>query len=393
MKGTVVTRTLKDGTKRYDAVWRVNGKQKWRTFHRQKDADRFLTNAVKATQDGVYRDVRPLVVGELFDRWLTESLDVRRKQGLLKSSTAKSYRSMLETHLRPTFGEFRSDRLGADAIKTWVAAKADAIAARTMTPKYYNNLLNLLHSILSWARHPAQSHIAHDPLDGQRRLPRRRIERDFLERHEITALLNAATTSTDYAILMVGIYGGLRRGELFALQWGDIDGARTKGAGRLRIQRSVYQGEVTTPKTENSIRMVDVPRLVLDALERHKADCPPIDGDYVFRTAEGTPIDPDNYYKREFPAIRKRAKLRSVGLHALRHTYASLLINAGENLKYVSRQLGHASIQITADLYGHLFKETSTAAMRRLNARIPTRATATRAAENRRTLRIVKGAA
>jgi integrase len=156
---------------------------------------------------------------------------------------------------------------------------------------------------------------------------------------------------------------------------------------------SGYQGDVTTPKTENSIRMVDVPRLVLDALERHKAHCPPIDKDFVFRTAEGTPIDPDNWYKREFPAIRKRAKLRAVGLHALRHTYASLLINAGENLKYVSRQLGHASIQITADLYGHLFKDTSTAAMRRLNARIPSRATAPKAASNRRTLRIVKRAA
>ena len=228
---------------------------------------------------------------------------------------------------------------------------------------------------------------------GGRRLPRRRIERDFLERHEITALLNAALTSTDYAILMVGIYGGLRRGELFALQWDDIDAARAKGPGRLRIQRSVYQGEVTTPKTEHSVRVVDVPRLVLDALEGQRVDCPPIAGDYVFRTAEGTPIDPDNWYNREFPAIRQRAKLRGIGLHALRHTYASLLINAGENLKYVSRQLGHASIQITADLYGHLFKETSTAAMRRLNARIPTRTTAPEAATNRRTLRLVKGAA
>lgn len=393
MKGTVVTRTLKDGTKRYDAVWRANGKQKWRTFHRQRDADRFLTNAVKATHDGTYRDVRPLGVGELFDRWLTESLDVRRKQGLLKPSTAKSYRSMLQTHLRPSFGEFRSDRLGADAIKTWVAAKADAIEARTMTPKYYNNLLNLLHAILSWARHPAQSHIAHDPLDGQRRLPRRRVERDFLERHEIVSLLNAATTNTDYAILLVAIYGGLRRGELFALQWGDIDGARAKGAGRLRIQRSIYQGAVTTPKTEHSIRVVDVPRLVLDALAGHKTDCPAIDGDFVFRTAGGTAIDPDNWYKREFPAIRKRAKLRSIGLHALRHTYASLLINAGENLKYVSRQLGHASIQITADLYGHLFKETSTAAMRRLNARIPKRSDDRMPAQNRRGLTVVRGAA
>ena len=58
-------------------------------------------------------------------------------------------------------------------------------------------------------------------------------------------------------------------------------------------------------------------------------------------------------------------------MHALRHTYASVLINQGESIKYVSRQLGHASIQITADLYGHLFRETSVAAMRRLGDAIP----------------------
>ena len=94
---------------------------------------------------------------------------------------------------------------------------------------------------------------------------------------------------------------------------------------------------------------MDVPRRVLDALERHKEHRPPIDGDYVFRTEEGTSNDPDNWYKRDFPAIRKRAKLRSIGLHALRHTYASLLINQGEGIKYVSRQLGHASISTTLD--------------------------------------------
>ena len=88
---------------------------------------------------------------------------------------------------------------------------------------------------------------------------------------------------------------------------------------------------------------------------------------------------------------RKRASLRGIELHALRHTYASLLINQGENIKYVSRQLGHASIQITAGLYGHLFKETSTAAMRRLEARIPVHVPMV--ALKKRELKIVRGAA
>ena len=109
---------------------------------------------------------------------------------------------------------------------------------------------------------------------------------------------------------------------------------------------------------------------------------PPLDGGYIFRTESGVPLDPDNWFKRSFIPVDVGAGLRSteaqdsanneqlVGLHTLRHTYASLLINQGESIKYVSKQLGHASIQITADLYGHLFRETSTAAMRKLDLRI-----------------------
>ena len=83
-----------------------------------------------------------------------------------------------------------------------------------------------------------------------------------------------------------------------------------------------------------------------------------------------TPMDPDNWYGRHFVPTVMRAKLRQIGLHTLRHDYASLLINQGESIKYVSKQLGHASIQITADLYGHLFKETSVSAMNKLSMRI-----------------------
>jgi len=81
-------------------------------------------------------------------------------------------------------------------------------------------------------------------------------------------------------------------------------------------------------------------------------------------------MDPDNWSKRDFAPIVAKAKLRTIGLHTLRHTYASILINNNESIKYVSKQMGHGSIQITADLYGHLFHDTSVAAMKRLGKKI-----------------------
>jgi integrase len=123
-------------------------------------------------------------------------------------------------------------------------------------------------------------------------------------------------------------------------------------------------------------------------LLEYREHYPPMKGEFIFRNESGTPIDPANWFMTMFVPTAIRAGLRPatasegtdeqlVGLHTLRHTDASLLINQGESIKYVSKQLGHASINITADLYGHLFKETSVSAMNKLSLRmagvVPTR--------------------
>lgn len=221
-------------------------------------------------------------------------------------------------------------------------------------------------SILRWARSRGQRYLAHDPLAEVERLPRKKVERDFLEPAEIKSLLKAAEAPDD-TILYLAVYSGLRRGELFALQWGDLD----EDTCQLRVRRSIYQGAITRPKTEHSERTVNLPTRIVNLLADYRESYPALEGDFIFWTKSGTPIDPDTWYKRRFIPTVKRAKLRPIGLHTLRHTYASLLINQGESIKYVSKQLGHASIQITADLYGHLFKETSVSAMNRRSMRIP----------------------
>ena len=298
----------------------------------------------------------------------------RLKTGLLKPSTAKSYRSMVETHLRPAFADFRSDRLSAEAVGDWVRARAEEIAAGTLAPKSYNNLVNLLHVVLGWGRARGQRYLAHDLLAEVHRLPRSRAEMEFLEPADVATLLEAAA-GQDETFLYLAVYSGLRRGELFGLKWADLD----EGACQLRVRRSIYQGAITRPKTRHSERTVDLPGWIVELLKAHRTSYPALEGDFIFRTDAGTPLDPDNWYKRSFVPLVKRAGLRPIGLHAMRHTYASLLINGGESIKYVSKQLGHASIQITADTYGHLFKETSVSAMNRLSMRIPVASTTPKA--------------
>lgn len=376
MKGTIITRTRKDGSKGYTTVFRAGGKQQWKTFAKRKDADKFLTTTVKTVQDGTYQTITPAPMTDVLSTWLTDSLDVRRQLDEVKPSTAKSYASIVETHFVPAFGDYRSDQLTAATVAKWRKTMAAQVESGKLSRKTFNNVLTLLRTILAWARHPAQHYLAHDPLLGQKRLQVPRVEADFLEDSDIKKLLDAVASTPDQdALISLALFAGLRRGELFGLQWSDVDFGDGKTGGKIHVRRSLYQGAVTTPKSAHSTRRIDVPQRVLDALTRHQATYPPMAGDVIFRTDAGTPVDPDNFYKRTFAGIRTRAKLRlTVGLHTLRHSYASLLIRQNESPKYISSQLGHASIQITMDTYGHLFKSTSSLAMRRLNKLIPERA-------------------
>jgi integrase len=349
----------------YRARWWADGRQHSKTFTTRGEAEKHLAKRVDQVHDGVFVPVTPRVMAEVFAEWNTLSLTVRAKQQSVKPSTVASYRSMLRTHLQPTFGTVRSDQLSGPLVEAWVAELADRFVDGTLSKKTVRNLLSLLDGILQWARRPTRRYLAHDPLTDIEKPRCDRVEREFLEPEEVAALLRAARPPVD-TIVHLAVFAGLRRGELCALQWKDI----TWGpGGALWIRRAISGSVLSTPKTPGSVRKVDVSQQTLAQLASHKLHYPPGKGDFVLPSETGSFIDPDNLYKRMFLPPFEAAGVRQVGLHALRHTFASILINNGESIKYVSRQMGHASIALTADLYGHLFAETSQAAMARLEAR------------------------
>src|SRR5262245_42091148 len=370
MTGWIERRDTAAGA-RWDACWRAGTKKKSRTFERRKEAERFLAAVVTHVHEGDYVETKPTLTDKVFDAWLTGALEVRVKEGTLKVSTAKAYRSMVEEHLRPAFGHYRSDRFTLAEVETWRQGLADQIEAGTLAGKTYQNLRNLLHAITDWARHPARAHLAHDTLAG---LPKLRLsrakKRPHYEPDQVAAILALATQSPpDDTIIRVAALSGLRRGELFALQWTDVDW----GAGRLHVRRGIYQGVFDTPKTEHSERVVDIPQRLLDDLLVYREMHPPIGDGFIFRTATGQPLDPDNWHHRSFVPILRQANLyrRGAGLHALRHGYVSMLAAQGEDIHYIASQVGHSSTRLTQDVYRHVFARTRTEAMRRLNAAIP----------------------
>jgi integrase len=202
----------------------------------------------------------------------------------------------------------------------------------------------------------------------QPRVRHREIE--FLTKEEIHCFLSTAPQDS-YPFFLTAILTGMRLGELLAMKWSNVDWHRNQ----YFVKEGLYKDRFVEPKSASSMRAVNLPRTLLEGLRTHKARQSEKrlqigeayqDYDLIFCTSLGTPYDRGNVVKREFWPYLKRAGLRRIRFHDLRHTFATLLIDQGESPKYIQAQLGHASIQVTMDRYGHLLPEVNQQAARRL---------------------------
>jgi integrase len=167
-----------------------------------------------------------------------------------------------------------------------------------------------------------------------------------------------------YPLFLTAVRAGLRRGELIALKWGDIQfGESEDDPNRfILVQRNFSYGAFTTPKSNKS-RRVDLSRQLRQTLlelrdkrllEAFLAGKTAIADELVFPSKRGWVLDPANLIHYHFAPAVEVAGLRRIRFHDLRHTFGSLLIQRGASLAYVKDQMGHSSIQVTVDTYGHL---------------------------------------
>ena len=168
------------------------------------------------------------------------------------------------------------------------------------------------------------------------------------------------------ALYVLALNTGMRQGELLALKWDDVDLER----GVLRVRRTLTReggsyafGEPKTKKSRRTIRLTTgAVQLLRDHLSRQLEEMERIGslyqpGGLIFATEAGTIINPSNLRNRSFKPLLRRAGLRQVRFHDLRHTCATLLLSKNINPKVVSEMLGHASVRITLDTYSHLMPD------------------------------------
>jgi len=309
--------------------------------------------------------------------------------------TVHSYRKTFRNHVLPALGSIRLDELTRDKVKAFVASLTQKRYTRTVKVETRDAIGNVRIESKQMERPLAKASIHiivaeltavlnHAKEDGiitvnpsgrlgrlYKQAPVLHEEIQRLTHQEVPIFLDASQRYfPEYsALFLAAIHTGMRSGKLAALKWEDVDFFNKL----VIVRRTLSLGKVKRTKTDK-IRRVDMSDELMAELQSMKRrrqaeylsngqnEIP----EWVFLSREGCQIDMGNVKTRHFFRCLDKAGIRRIRFHDLRHTFASLLIQNGESLAYVKDQLGHSSIKMTVDVYGHLVPGANRAAVNRL---------------------------
>lgn len=362
----------------------AQNKRRAKQFSRKKDADAFVTKASWEVSQGTHTaDSQSITVEKAGANWIA-----RGEREELEPSTIKSYREHLRLHINPLLGARRLNQLTKPMVEEYRDQLLDTGRSRAMAAK----VLRSLSSLLKEAQRVG--YVGQNVAQG---ITVKRSGRDKAKivppTKEHMRLLVAAASQDgarpiDKPLLLVLLFAGLRASEVRALPWSNVDLKR----GTITVNRRADPANVIgPPKSASGFRTIPIPSTVVTELKRWKLRCPVSDLDLVFPSAAGTPIFHNNLVLSfqeplQIAAGTTRAKLVGgkplkdadgepvleglYSLHDFRHAAASLWIEQKVAPKRVQTWMGHASIAMTFDVYGHLFaaQEEDAAIMAALEA-------------------------
>ncbi len=328
-----------------------DGKKVRKTFARLGEAKSWRADAKRSVDQGTLRTPTRRTLGEAAGRWLTgaEAGDIRNRSGQpYKPATLRGYRQALDTYLLPVLGGRKLNTVTTADLQELV----DRWQAEGQSASTIRNSIKPLQAIYRRAR--SREGLPVNPTHDLE-LPAPAPKEVEIIAPEIAARMLAAAPAQDRALWATALYSGLRYGELRALRWGAVDLA----GGTIRVRESwdAKEGSIT-PKTRTSQRTTPMPGVLRDHLMDRRLTVEDTDDEaLVFGLPSGRPFHANVVYRRADVAWDK-AGLGQLRLHQARHTYASFMIAAGVNAKALSSFMGHSSIKVTFDLYGHLMPGT-----------------------------------
>jgi integrase len=311
-----------------------------RTGRTPADVTAALEALLTEARRGALRQARSGVTfADAAEEWLRHG---EHERGL-KRSTMADYRSAVRAHLIPAFGRLPLEAVTSQSIERW---RTEWLAAHG-GPRTAAKLVTILHGIFERARRAYGLDI--NPAADVERLRLRYDPAafDFYSPEEVFALARAAASEQDGAIYLTAAFSGLRRGELLALDWRDVDFDRRT----IRVEGNYSHGQVVAPKSGKgrAVPLVpDVARALARTGQRERVTAP---DDPVFCSEAGERLD-GSALRRRYKIAQRRAGLRPLRFHDLRHTFGSLAINHA-SIVQVQAWMGHADIDTTMRYLHH----------------------------------------
>ncbi|MCI7280798.1 site-specific integrase [Dysosmobacter sp.] len=310
----------------------------------------------RAIEDSAKLDMSKVgqyTVGQWMDVWFENYAKIK-----VRPSSHQTYRGYIENHIKPNIGSIPLNKLTSLELqklykKLLGNGRVERIESKKqpkgLSAKTVRNINQIISSALNLAIE--QKLILTNPADACALPKLEHREMKTLPTEQLTSFLREAKESGVFEMYYIELATGLRRGELLGLKWSDIDLEH----GSLRVQRQIARidGEIVEAplKTKNAYRTLPLSADAIDVLKAQKKKCGT--SPYVFPSPTGGPISPDSVLHM-LHRVLKRAGLPKVRFHDLRHTFATLALQNGVDIKTVSGMLGHFSAGFTLDTYAHV---------------------------------------
>ena len=343
-------------TGRYQVRYRApDGRQHKRTFPRRGDAERYAATIEVDKLRGEWVDPKlgKMTFGEWVEKW-------QASEGRLRASTRAQHASILKVHILPTFGGWRLTAIRFEDVAEWAAQLVEEELAPATVLKAYQVFAQLMEGAVTAGR------LARNPCNGIRRLlPEvHEAEMRFLTEDQVVELAEAMDERYR-AFVLLGAYGGLRRGELLGLRRQRVMPARS--AVHVAEVLSLVSGRPVfgPPKSRAGRRVVTIPRPVMDTVADHIARYSSAGSDVVFPAPQGGAFSPRNFARRIWEPAVERAGLGELRIHDLRHTAVGFWIEAGLTESEIAARAGWRKF---LPRYRHVLRRTEERANERLGA-------------------------
>ncbi|MFC2024311.1 tyrosine-type recombinase/integrase [Chloroflexota bacterium] len=319
---------------------------------RKSDAQRRLTELLSSLDKGVYTPPGRLTVADYLHKWLKEYVRAN-----LSPRTAEGYEHICNHYFIPCMGNVRLNGLKPEHLQHFYSIQlSNGLSAQTVR-HHHNCLHKALQTAVEWGL------LARNIADAVTTPRAQNVEMQTWDEDEISSFLEAVRQTRYFALFHTALFTGMRRSELLALRWCDLDLLLCQ----IYVSRSLHvlrggQVIIRQPKSAKGRRTIALSPLTASVLREHREKRAlervmlgkPLTGeDLVFSGAEGKPLLPNSVTHAWIKLVR-RTGIKPIRLHDARHSHASLMLKQGTHPKVVQERLGHASIQITLDTYSHV---------------------------------------